>query len=97
VKIRLIDAYSVKPLDARGIATAVRATGGRLVVVEDHWPEGGLGDAVVSGLISLGVKDITLRHLAVHEMPSSGKPAELLEAAGIAARDIAVAVRALLA
>ncbi|MDP9252630.1 MAG: transketolase [Chloroflexota bacterium] len=97
IKIRLIDAYSVKPLDARGIAKAVRETGGRLVVVEDHWTEGGLGDAVVAGLVGLGVHDIVLRHLAVHEMPSSGKPAELLEAAGIAARDIAAAVRALLA
>jgi len=97
VKIRLIDAYSVKPLDAGGIAKAVRATGGRLVVVEDHWPEGGLGDAVVSGLVSLGVKDIALRHLAVRDMPTSGKPAELLEAAGISGRDIAAAVRALLA
>jgi transketolase len=97
VKIRLIDAYSVKPLDAKGIARSVRDTAGRLVIVEDHWTEGGLGDAVVSGLIGLGVKDITLRHLAVHEMPSSGKPAELLEAAGIAARDIAAAVRSLVA
>ena len=75
----------------------MRETGGRLVVVEDHWPEGGLGDAVLSGLISLGVKDIALRHLAVRDMPTSGKPAELLEAAGISARDIAAAVRALLA
>lgn len=97
VKIRLIDAYSVKPIDARGIARAVRETGGRLVIVEDHWPEGGLGDAVVSGLVSLGVKDIAVRHLAVRDMPTSGKPAELLEAAGLAARDIAAAVRALLA
>lgn len=97
VKIRLIDAYSVKPVDARGIAKSVRETGGRLVVAEDHWPEGGLGDAVVSGLVALGVNDIALRHLAVRDMPTSGKPAELLEAAGIAARDIAAAVRALLA
>jgi transketolase len=97
IKVRLIDAYSVKPLDARGIAKAVRETGGRLVVVEDHWPEGGLGDAVVAGLVGLGVNDIALRHLAVHDMPSSGKPAELLQAAGISARDIAAAVRALLA
>jgi transketolase len=97
VKIRIIDAYSVKPLDAKGISKAVRDTAGRLVIAEDHWTEGGLGDAVVSGLIKLGVSDIALRHLAVHEMPSSGKPAELLEAAGIAARDIAAAVRALVA
>jgi transketolase len=97
VKIRLVDAYSVKPLDVSGIAKAVQATGGRLVVVEDHWPEGGLGDAVVSGLISLGIKDIALRHLAVRDMPTSGKPAELLEAAGISGRAITAAVRALLA
>jgi transketolase len=97
IKIRVIDAYSVKPLDARGIAKAVRETGGRLVIVEDHWPEGGLGDAVASGLVALGVKDIALRHLAVRDMPTSGKPAELIEAAGIGARDIAAAVRALLA
>ena len=96
VKIRIIDAYSVKPLDARGIAKAVRETGGRIVIVEDHWPEGGLGDAVVSGLVALGVKDVALRHLAVRDMPTSGKPAELIEAAGIGARDIAAAVRALL-
>ena len=51
----------------------------------------------MSGLVALGVKDIVLRHLAVHDMPTSGKPAELIEAAGIAARDIAAAVRALLA
>ncbi|MEP6693947.1 MAG: transketolase [Chloroflexota bacterium] len=97
VKIRLIDAYSIKPLDAPGIAAAVRATGGRLVVVEDHWAEGGLGDAVLAGLTALGVKDITLRHLAVRDMPTSGKPAELLGAAGIAASDIAAAARALIA
>jgi transketolase len=97
VKIRLIDAYSVKPLDGRGIAKAVRETGGRLVIAEDHWPEGGLGDAVVSALVGLGVNDIALRHLAVHDMPGSGKPAELVEAAGIAGRDIAAAVRSLLA
>jgi transketolase len=94
--IRLIDAYSVKPLDAHGIAKAVRETGGRLVVVEDHWAEGGLGDAVLAALAGLGVRDVALRHLAVRDMPASGKPAELLEAAGIAARDIAAAVRSLL-
>jgi transketolase len=96
VKIRLIDAYSVKPIDAQGVAKALRETGGRLVVVEDHWPEGGLGDAVLAALADLGVRDVRSRHLAVRDMPSSGKPAELLEAAGIAARDIAAAVRSLL-
>jgi transketolase len=51
----------------------------------------------VSGLVALGVKDIALRHLAVRDMPASGKPAELIEAAGLGARDVAAAVRALLA
>ena len=96
VKITLVDAYCVKPLDAHGIAAAVRRTGGRLVIVEDHWAEGGLGDAVLAALADLGVRDVAVRHLAVRDMPSSGKPAELLEAAGIAARDIAAAVRSLL-
>jgi transketolase len=96
VTIRLIDAYSVKPIDAHGIAKAVSETGGRVVIVEDHWAEGGLGEAVLAGLAGVGVRDVALRHLAVRAMPSSGKPAELLEAAGIAARDIAAAVRALL-
>ena len=95
--IRLIDAYSVKPIDANGIAKSVRETGGRLVVVEDHWREGGLGEAVLAGLAGLGASDVAFRHLAVSDMPSSGKPAELLEAAGIAARDIVAAVRALIA
>ncbi len=97
VKIRVIDAYTVKPIDARGIAEALQVTGGRLVVAEDHWPEGGLGDAVLSGLAASGVKGVDLRHLAVREMPGSGKPAELLAAAGIAAGDIAAAARSLLA
>src|SRR5437016_950009 len=75
VKIRLVDAYCVKPLDAQGIAKAVRETGGRLLIVEDHWPEGGLGDAVVSALVGLGVNDLAVRHLAVGHMPGWGKPA----------------------
>jgi transketolase len=97
IKIRIVDAYSVKPLDARGIADATAATGGRLIVVEDHWVEGGIGDAVLAGLAELGTSGVRYRHLAVRAMPGSGKPAELLEAAGISARHIAAAVRELLA
>ena len=96
VHVRVIDAYSVKPLDTRTIASALAVSGGRLVVSEDHWPEGGLGDAVLAGLAAAGVKGVTLRHLAPREMPGSGKPAELLHAAGIDADCIANAVRALL-
>jgi len=90
IPLRVIDAYSVKPIDTDALVDAVRATGGRLIVVEDHWLEGGLGDAVLSALAEAGtVGDLVgFAHLAVREMPGSGKPAELLDAAGISARHI---------
>ena len=95
-KIRVIDAYTVKPIDRGALAAAAKATGGRIVVVEDHWAEGGIGDAVLAGLAEEGVSGLRYRHLAVREMPGSGKPAELLDAAGISARHIIDAVRNLL-
>jgi len=95
VKVRLIDAYSVKPIDTQALVDAVRVTRGRLCVVEDHWVEGGLGDAVLAALAEAGVMPKVERfvHLAVREMPGSGKPAELLDAAGISAGHIAKAIR----
>ena len=96
VKIRLIDAYSVKPIDVDGLTEAARATEGRIVVAEDHWPEGGLGDAVLAALAGSGVDQIRFVHLAVRDMPTSGKPAELLDAAGISADHIVKAVNQLL-
>jgi transketolase len=93
---RLIDAYSVKPIDAGTLNEAVRATGGRLVVVEDHWPEGGLGEAVLSALAENGSEDLRFEHLAVNNMPTSGSPDELMDAAGISASHIADAARRLL-
>ncbi len=97
VAVRLIDAYSVKPIDGAALAAAARATGGRLVIVEDHWAEGGIGDAVLAALAEAGAEAAHVRHLAVREMPGSGKPAELLDAAGISAAHIAAAVRELVA
>ncbi|HEY7624336.1 MAG TPA: transketolase [Candidatus Limnocylindria bacterium] len=96
IAVRIIDLYSVKPLDADALGEAVRATGGRLVVVEDHWVEGGIGDAVVAALVEQGVRDIQYRHLAVRKMPGSGKPAEMLDDAGISTVHIVRAVKALL-
>ncbi|MEK7284258.1 MAG: transketolase [Chloroflexota bacterium] len=93
--VRVIDAYSVKPMDRAALVEAVRATSGRIVVVEDHWAWGGIGDAVLAELAAAGVDGIRYRHLAVREMPGSGKPAELLDAAGISAKHIAMAVREL--
>ena len=97
VAVRVLDAYSVKPIDGAALVDAVRATGGRLCVVEDHWPEGGLGEAVLASLAAAGSAGelASFRHLAVREMPGSGKPAELLNAAGISARHIADAVQEL--
>src|SRR4029077_16382646 len=79
-KVRVIDLYSLKPIDAKTLVAAVSATGGRLVVAEDHWREGGIGDAVVAALAAAGVSGLRLTHLAPRDMPGSGKPAELLHA-----------------
>jgi transketolase len=91
---RVIDAYSVKPIDAETLHAAAEATGGRLITVEDHWPEGGLGEAVLSAFADSEDKPRVLQ-LAVREMPGSGKPAELLADAGIDAEHIAAAARSL--
>jgi transketolase len=94
ISFRLVDAYTVKPIDGKGIAEAIKATGGKFIVAEDHWAEGGIGDAVLAALTELDVNDFTYRHLAVREMPGSGTPTELLDAAQISAKNIAQAVRA---
>jgi transketolase len=94
VNARVIDLYSVKPVDAESLRAAAEATGGRILTVEDHWPEGGIGDAVLEAL-SDGETPARVVRLAVREMPGSGKPAELLAAAGIDAAHIAEAAQAL--
>jgi transketolase len=96
LSVRLIDAYSVKPIDADTLREAARATGGRVVVAEDHWPEGGLGEAVLSALSEAGTEGLHFEHLAVNIMPGSGSPDELMDAAGISASHIADAARRLL-
>ena len=95
VKVRVIDAYSVKPIDTEALVDAVQTTGGLLIVVEDHWPEGGIGDAVLAALAEADMLGEIVRfvHLAPREMPRSGKPAELLAAAGIDAAHIVAAVK----
>jgi transketolase len=93
---RVLDLYSVKPLDRDALLESVTSTQGRLVTVEDHWPEGGLGDAAVSALADSGLP-LRVTKLAVRGMPGSGKPAELLNAAGIDADAIIAAVRVLAA
>ena len=96
VGARVIDLYSVKPVDVETLRAAAEATGGRFVVVEDHWPEGGLAEAVLSAFADSDERPRVV-HLAVREMPGSGTPAELLAAAGIDAEHIAAAARELVA
>jgi len=91
--ISVIDLYCVKPIDGKTLAEQIKGTRGRLVTVEDHWPEGGVGDAVLSALVEAGAPPAKYRRLAVGDMPHSGKPDELLDAFGISARRIAAAVR----
>jgi transketolase len=94
INARVIDLYSIKPLDEATLRDAAEATGGRIVTVEDHWPEGGLGEAVLAAFADAEERP-RVKVLAVSEMPHSGKPAELLAAAGIDAAGIAQAARQL--
>ena len=92
VSARVIDLYSVKPVDVETLREAAEATHGRIVTVEDHWPEGGIGETVLSAFADADERPrVTI--LAVRELPGSGKPAELLAAAGIDAEHIARAAR----
>jgi len=95
IAIRVIDLYCVKPLDGKAIAEQIKATAGCLVTVEDHWPEGGLGEGVLAALAQVGVSPTKFKLLAVTGMPHSGKPEELVDAFGISARHIIEAVRAM--
>jgi transketolase len=95
IQARVVDCYSVKPIDAATLSEAAAATSGRIVVAEDHHPEGGLGSAVIESLVSNGRTDVHLAHLAVGGMPGSGTGAELIAWAGIDADHIAAAARKL--
>ena len=88
--IRVIDLYSVAPVDRAGLVAAGRATGGRLITVEDHYAAGGIGDAVAEAVADAG---LTVHRLAVREIPRSGKPEELVERFGISASHIVEAVK----
>jgi transketolase len=90
VNIRVVDLYSLQPIDAPTLIRCARETSGRLITVEDHYAGGGLGDAVASAVAPGG---FTVQRLAVREIPRSGTPAELLDRYGISARHIVAAVR----
>jgi transketolase len=90
--IRVVDLYSLQPIDRDGLVAAGRATGGHLITVEDHYAAGGVGDAVAEAVSGAG---FTVRRLAVREIPRSGKPEELLDRYGISSNHIVEAVRAM--
>jgi transketolase len=91
VRVRVLDCYSIKPIDGAALRSAADQTRA-IVTVEDHWPQGGLGEAVMSALADAPERPPILK-LAVRDMPLSGTPAELLHAAGIDADAIVEAVR----
>jgi len=90
INIRVMDPFTIKPLDTKAVLENAAACGGRVVTVEDHYPEGGLGDAVLAAAASS--RNIIVRKLAVNAVPRSGPPAELLEMFGISASNIVKAV-----
>ena len=92
VLIRVVDLYSLAPVDRDALVAAARATGGNLITVEDHYAAGGIGDAVAEAVAAAG---FTVHRIAVREIPRSGKPEELLERFGISASHIVKAVKSL--
>jgi transketolase len=95
ISARVIDLYSIKPPDGETLLEAAEATG-RIVTIEDHWPEGGLGDTVVAAVADADERPRVAK-LAVQGMPGSGKGSQLLAEAGIDAEHIAEAARRLVA
>ncbi len=91
IHLRVIDAYSVQPIDGETMVRAGEATGSRLITVEDHYAAGGLGDAVSDAVASHG---ITVTRLAVRAVPRSGKGDQLLDRFGISSTQIVAAVQA---
>ncbi|MEV7456979.1 transketolase [Pseudarthrobacter oxydans] len=95
ISARVIDLYSIKPIDTATLRRTCQETGGRIVVAEDHYPEGGIGSAVLEALAGTNTPDLHTVLLAVKTLPTSGTPQELLDAAGVSARHITAAAHTL--
>lgn len=93
IPVGVMDAYCVKPVDEAGLVEAAAARGRTVIVVEEHYSEGGLGDAVLNAVAN---HNISVHKMAVREVPRSGKPAELLDHFGLSAARIVAKVRELL-
>uniref|UniRef100_A0A6Q2XQ42 transketolase n=1 Tax=Esox lucius TaxID=8010 RepID=A0A6Q2XQ42_ESOLU len=94
INIRVIDPFTIKPLDSKTIIEHAKATRGRIITVEDHYYEGGLGEAVCSAVVN--ETSFNVHRMAVAHVPRSGKPAELLKIFGIDRDAIVQAVRKML-
>jgi transketolase len=94
LSIRVVDLYSLQPVDGATLTACARATRGRVITVEDHYAAGGVGDAVAAAIADGG---FTVRRLAVTEIPRSGTPEQLIDRYGISARHIVAAVAAAVA
>lgn len=93
IGIRVIDLYCLQPIDRDGLVAAGKATGGRIITVEDHYAHGGIGDAVSEAVWDQGFR---VKRLAVREIPRSGPPDVLLDKYGISARAIVEAVKSMI-
>ncbi|MGH9353933.1 MAG: transketolase family protein, partial [Terriglobia bacterium] len=85
VRARVIDLFSVRPIDQAALIEAAKAVEGKVITVEDHYGRGGVGDAVLE---ALACERVEVHKLAINEIPHSGKPAELLDRYGISAEHI---------
>lgn len=94
INIRVVDVFTVKPIDQETLVACAKATSGRVLTVEDHYPEGGIGEAVSSALS--GEAGVTVQRLAVQKLPRSGKPDELLDMFGIDSKAIVKQVKLML-
>ena len=94
IKVRIIDLYSIAPIDRQTLVESARETGSRILTVEDHYAHGGLGDAVLS---AVGTEGIAVHKLAVRRIPHSGKPDELVNHFGIGAASIVETAKQIIA
>ena len=90
ISVRVVDLYSIVPIDRATLLASARATQGRILTVEDHYAHGGLGDAVLNAVATEGIK---VHKLAVRAIPHSGRPDELVDHFGIGARSIVEAAK----
>jgi transketolase len=94
IAVRVIDLFSVRPIDQEELVASARDSGGLVITVEDHYEHGGIGDAVFA---ALATEQFRGHKLGIREIPRSGKPAELLEKFGIDHRRIVSVVQSAIA